>query len=110
MLAALIAPRFFGQTGRAKVEVTKQQVATLESAVAMFEQHVWASLGASNGPASLAALTAELGRPGMLRRLRPGHRWRAVSPSCLPGNRAQTSWRRGAEEVLNKASRRWRLR
>ena len=31
--------------------------------VAMFEQHVWASLGASNGPAILAALTAELGRP-----------------------------------------------
>ncbi len=31
--------------------------------VAMFEQHVWASLGASNGPAILGALTAELGRP-----------------------------------------------
>lgn len=31
--------------------------------VAMFEQHVWASLGASNGPGILAALLGELGRP-----------------------------------------------
>lgn len=31
--------------------------------VAMFEQHVWASLGASFGPGMLQALTAELGRP-----------------------------------------------
>lgn len=31
--------------------------------VAMFEQHVWASLGASNGPGLLAVLLGELGRP-----------------------------------------------
>lgn len=31
--------------------------------VAMFEQHVWASLGASFGPGAIGALTAELGRP-----------------------------------------------
>lgn len=31
--------------------------------VAMFEQHVWASLGASNGPGILAVLLGELGRP-----------------------------------------------
>ncbi len=30
--------------------------------VAMFEQHVWASLGASNGPGILAVLLGELGR------------------------------------------------
>jgi rifampicin phosphotransferase len=30
---------------------------------AMFEQHVWASLGASFGPGAIQALTAELGRP-----------------------------------------------
>lgn len=30
--------------------------------VAMFEQHVWSSLGASNGPGILAALLGELGR------------------------------------------------
>ncbi len=31
--------------------------------VSFFEQHVWASLGASLGPGALQAITAELGRP-----------------------------------------------
>ena len=30
--------------------------------ISMFEQHVWASLGSSNGPGILAALLAEVGR------------------------------------------------
>ena len=38
VLAALIVPSLFSRTGKAKVSVAKQQVATLDSAVQMFQQ------------------------------------------------------------------------
>lgn len=38
VLAAMIVPQFFGQTGKAKVAAARQQVATLSMAIGIFEQ------------------------------------------------------------------------
>ena len=38
VLAALIVPSLFSRTGKAKVSVAKQQIATLESSIQLFQQ------------------------------------------------------------------------
>jgi rifampicin phosphotransferase len=48
----------------ASIDELLQRARSIQPTIqAMFEQHVWASLGASFGPGAIQALTAELGRP-----------------------------------------------
>ena len=48
--------------GLSNAELVEHAQSLQPHLIAMFEQHVWASLGASNGPGILSALLGEIGR------------------------------------------------